>query len=795
MVERQSYVIIGNGIASVTATEILRVEDTAADVTVIADDLFPVFYRPALKDYLAGRVMEDKLWARPNSFYQDASIRFISDRAVSIQADQHTVQLQSGRQVAYHRLLLAHGARASRLNCSGMDLNGVYTLRTIADYQAVQRRLNAAHRIVVSGSGTLALETIETLRHRGFKVTHLLRRRALWSEVLDATASDLVLQQERRDGVDIRLEEEIAEVTGAQGQVTGVVTNKGTRIPCEIVILAIGIEPNIDFVRQSGIACGRGVKVDAGMRTSAPDIYAAGDILETTDPVTGQTRVIGQWYPAIQQARAAALSMLDVLDNSQPFRASAFYNATFLYGLEFASVGLTQVPGNGRGYQEIVADPQPRTYRKVILKDGVMVGVLALGDRKGTLVFKRAIDHGVNLSPVASRLFASGFNLKTWLDSQGVPPPVLGSNREGSVAVRQAAYAEGTRRGTTSLDAPPLTEAWLVPADTQLRARVPEMQLSETRVMTIGRVAGVYLRIEDAMISRRHAEISYVNTQYVLRDLGSVNGTFVNDTRLEPGSVHILQAGDRLRFGKNVTLILQMRQVTPQEKRAHQHTGGSFTAGGSAARGEVAAMPAAPLDDEMLTRLGSPVGNGQLIQQLGRPAFNTDGSLSLPGARHPVPAHVIATLRESPALILVMNGAPEVFPLKRGKRVTLGREKVNDIILTDMMASRKHAEVYPAPDGYYVRDLGSSNGVMVNQARIDNPYHLSDGDCIIVAAMRIYFMQQHAGSAQSPAVDLHAATNIGGEIRCRNCGVQLSSAARFCPACGTTANHASGGTV
>src|SRR5712692_3746086 len=255
MPENTSYLIIGNGIAGVTAAEILRNEDTAADITVIADDPFPVYYRPALKDYLAGRVREDKLWARPNSFYQDHRIRFLSDRAVGIRAGQHTIQMQSGREVAYDRLLLANGARAGRLTCPGSDLAGVTTLRTVADYQAVVSHLGTARRIVVSGSGTLAMETVETLRHRGYQVTHLLRRRTLWSEVLDATASDLVLQQERRDGVDVRLEEEIVEIIGVQGQVSGVVTNHGTHIACEMVLIAIGIDPIIDFIHSSGIAC------------------------------------------------------------------------------------------------------------------------------------------------------------------------------------------------------------------------------------------------------------------------------------------------------------------------------------------------------------------------------------------------------------------------------------------------------------------------------------------------------------------------------------------------------------
>src|SRR5579884_4432450 len=268
-------------------------EDAAAEITVIADDPFPVYYRPALKDYLAGRVREDKLWARPPSFYESHRIRFLSQRVVGIQVGQHAVQLANGQQVSYSSLLLACGARPSQLKCPGLNLAGVTTLRTVADYQTVQSYLGAARNIVVTGSGTLALETIETLRHRGYSIVHLLRRRTLWSEVLDPTASDLVLQQERRDGVEVHLEEEIAEITGKQGRVQGVVTTKGAHIPCDMVIMAIGIEPIVDFIKASGIPCGRGLKVDGAMRTGAPDIYAAGDVLETTDATSGRARLLG----------------------------------------------------------------------------------------------------------------------------------------------------------------------------------------------------------------------------------------------------------------------------------------------------------------------------------------------------------------------------------------------------------------------------------------------------------------------------------------------------------------------
>ena len=776
MTEQLSYLIIGNGIAGVTAAEILRAEDSAADITVIADDPFPVYYRPALKDYLAGRVREDKLWARPNSFYEALRIRFLRDRVVGIQAGQHIVQLRSGQQIGYYRLLLANGARASSLNCPGLNLTGVTTLRTVADYQAVLSRLSVVRRVVVSGSGTLALETIETLRHRGYQVTHLLRKRTLWTEVLDPTASDLVLQQERRDGVDVHLEEEIAEITGERGQVTSVVTTQGSRIPCEMVLIAIGVEPIIDFIKSSGIGCGRGVRVDGAMHTNAPDIYAAGDVLETNDAMTGRTRVIGQWYPAIQQARAAAYSMLDLLDTNNPFRSATFYNATFLYGLDFGSVGLANIPKGGQGYQEIVADPQPRTYRKVLLKNGVPVGMISLGDRKGALAFKRAIDHGVNLTPVASKLFANDFKLNEWLDKEGVPASILGVKREGDAAIKEVAYAGASSiPGVTVLKQQPITEAALVP-NVGAESGIPklvETTLSQTKVMGIGRQEGIYLLIDHGTVSRRHAEISYANGQYILHDLESTNGTFVNNTRLQPGSVHSLKQNDQLRFGTVARFTFQVRTMGEQVK---QTRAGGPTIGDTRLH-------------EMKTGFYDPTGMiNQVLPLAGQPILNADGSLSLPGATRAVPAVSVATLEKSPALIVVTRGNPDVFLLKQGKRTSLGRDKGNDIVLADVASSREHAEVFPGPDGFYISDLGSSNGVIVNSTKIDNPYLLKHGDLIVIGSITIYFINvgtQFIASAIAIAPVIASQKQRDATIVCPNCGVENVPVARFCAGCGT----------
>ncbi len=558
-----SYLIIGNGITGVTAAEVLRSADPTCKLTIIADEPFPVYYRPALKDYLAGRVVEDKLWARPVTFYRQQGVRFVPGRVVGIDRVRQFVYLQDGQQKRYDKLLLANGARPRQLNCPGLQLAGVSTLRNIDDYQRLRQRLSSARRIVVCGSGTLALETAETLSHQGYEVTHLLRQRTIWSEILDTTASDLVLQEERRMGIDVHLEEEIVEITGKDGQVTGISTTRGARIPCEIVIIAIGIEPLTTFARASGIACGRGIMVDAAMRTNVQNIYAAGDVVETRNSRTGTTRVLGQWYPAIHQAHQAAQSMLDQQNVLRS--ASTFYNATFLCGLDFVSIGETITTSH---YQEYRAEPKPRTYRKLLLENGVPVGALFLGNRKDALAFKRAIDHRVNLAPIGNRIFADDFELEGWLDKQHIPPVNIDTGDMAAIALDESTRSP-IRIQTTPLDEPKPapTGARLTPVShPHVKVTLKEEQLSlrqEDGLTSIGRRQEAHIRIEHTSISRQHAEIMCVQGEYKLRDVGSANGTFVNDLRLPLHNVHVLKQNDRVRLGD-----VQFYFREPEKKKA-----------------------------------------------------------------------------------------------------------------------------------------------------------------------------------------------------------------------------------
>lgn len=562
MLEKRPYLIIGNGIAGVTAAETLRAQDAISPIMIVADNPFPVYYRPALKDYLARQVDEEKLWARPSNFYREQRIQFVVGRVARVAPLQHLVQLQDGKQITYRKLLLAQGADARRLSCPGADLSGVMRLRTLTDYQEVVQRLDTSKHVVVYGSGPLALESVEMLCRQGYQVTHLLRHQALWAEMLDHTASDLVMQEEMRSGVAVHMNEEIREIVGQNGHVSAVLTSHGTRLPCDLLLVAIGIEANIDFLQASGIVCGNGIQVGPAMQTTVPDVYAAGDVVETYTHQSRRTRLLGQWYPAVQQARTAAYSMLERRPGGQ--QTSTFYNATFLYGLDFVSISLIGAvqQGNypGQHYQELVAPPQPHSYQKVVLLGGIPIEALFLGARKQALAFKRAIDHRVSLSPVAHVLFHADFQLDAWLDQQQIPPAVFSANNpvssaepepvENAVRTTSLNIRVATRAGSTALLEPRAPAMALVPVPHPgVVVSVSPVSLLAGSTCTIGRLPTSTLSIDHRSISRQHAEIGWVDGRYILCDLGSSNGTFVNNVLLKQASQHVLQEQDLVRFG------------------------------------------------------------------------------------------------------------------------------------------------------------------------------------------------------------------------------------------------------
>jgi len=262
--------------------------------------------------------------------------------------------------------------------------------------------------------------------------------------------------------------------------------------------------------------------------------------------------------------------------------------------------------------------------------------------------------------------------------------------------------------------------------DSSLHLQLPETPLSQTTPLTIGRQAGAHLLIDEGSVSRRHAVISYINKQYMVQDLGSTNGTFVNNERVELVRPCILQPNDTLRVGNTVTFRFLLRSSSP----------GSTSRTGN--------RSSALQPDETTARL-------KRVAQ-DQPVLNADGTLSSPGIEKPVPASVVATFKEVPALIILPTSSggatstpPWVYLLKPNRLIAIGRERGNSIELGDPVVSRRHAELFLASNGCYIRDMGSSNGVIINQIRIERPHRLSHGDRIKLGETVIFFIDLQAG--------------------------------------------------
>ncbi|HEY5376352.1 MAG TPA: FAD-dependent oxidoreductase [Polyangiaceae bacterium] len=326
----ESIVIVGAGAAGNSAAEKLRREGYAGKITLIgAEDSLPVDRPNLSKDYLAGTAPEEWIPLRTAEFYQEQNIELLlKTRALSIEPSSKTVQLSNGSKLRYGALLLATGASAVRPTLPGSDLSHVCTLRTLTDSQRIIAKSVGAKRAVLIGAGFIGLEVAAALRARGLEVTVVAPETLPLGRVLGEALGRGVQSLHEAHGVHFRL----GARTSAIGAQT-VTLEDGGELEADLVVIGIGVRPSIELAEAAGLALDRGVLVDEYLRTSAPDVFAAGDIARFPDARTGDKIRVEHWVVATRQGETAALNMLG---QNQPFGAvpffwSAHYDCTISY--------------------------------------------------------------------------------------------------------------------------------------------------------------------------------------------------------------------------------------------------------------------------------------------------------------------------------------------------------------------------------------------------------------------------------------------------------------------------------
>lgn len=419
--DRADLVVVGNGIAGCVAAMETRQYAPDARIVVITEQNHPTINTPALKQFGAGKLELDQLLAYTAGTQKQLGIGMIHQRVAALEPSRHQVRLADGRAIQYHTLLLATGATATPLpvDMPGRDFDGVMTLHTLSDYLDLRRRLPTVSSAVVIGGGYHAAETAMLLRHHRIKVTWLIRGRGLLPRQLDSGASDLILRQVRRQGIDIRLETEVAGVVGRMGVAMGVITHNSAFIPCELVVAAIGTQPDITLAEHTPIEArpGHGMRVNARLQTSARDIYAAGATAAVLDPQTGQYDARGQWYFAVQQGRlaAAAITGLPGTEEAAMSALGNFWHATQFDKLNILVAGAPMLSEREHRENEVLTNGSGGFYRRIIVRHGHLVGYLAVGTNLPPgLSIKRLIDERINIEEIKQKLLTDDFDLRSF---------------------------------------------------------------------------------------------------------------------------------------------------------------------------------------------------------------------------------------------------------------------------------------------------------------------------------------------------------------------------------------------
>lgn len=382
-----NYVIIGNGVAGVTAAESIRQLDQTGSISMISREDLPFYYRIRLPEYLSGDVNEERLLAKKMSWYEERRITLSTGRSVTgINVQAKTFSTSTSDVLPYDRLLLASGSHSFVPPIPGAHLPGVFTLRTIADARAIRERAPVTKRVVLIGGGLLGLETGQALRKLGMEVTVVeFFPRLLPRQLDNEGAARLKGIMEAQLGFSFRLGVSTKEIIG-QEMASGVALEGGEILPCEMVIISAGVRPSLDLAMALGITCDKGIVVNEEMRTSLTDVFAAGDVAQF-----GPQPPPGIWPAAMEQGRVAGTIMAGGVAS---YTGTTMTNRLKVVGIDLAAIG--EIDADNRYQSRITATDT--TYRKIVLdQDNRVIGCILLGDTSDYGNLSRAINDRTRL--------------------------------------------------------------------------------------------------------------------------------------------------------------------------------------------------------------------------------------------------------------------------------------------------------------------------------------------------------------------------------------------------------------
>jgi NAD(P)H-nitrite reductase large subunit len=405
------HVIIGNGVAGVHAAETIRRFDPHGAITMISDEALPPYCRPMISMVLEGSVAPEKLPIRAAGFYEELGIApVLGSRVTAIDVDNRTVSV-NGKSYPYDKLLIASGADPRRIKAGGLELKNIFFMRTEAHVRRMLTALPDVKKALVLGGGLVGFKASYGLLRRGIPVTMLIRSGHPLSMQVDAEAGRMIAEELKAHGLDVRVGVE-AEAFEGNGAVAAARLSDGTRLPCDMAVIGKGVFPARGFVPKEKIKVDAGILVDEHMQTSAPGVFAAGDVAESID-IARQVRWVNAiWPEAVAQGRIAGMNMAG---HPAAYPGSLSRNVIRIFGMDVMTAGLV-APAESGGFEILaVKDARTRTYRKLVFKEDRLVGMVLVNAIEQGGVLTALIQSATPIRAPREALLRPGFNFKQLL--------------------------------------------------------------------------------------------------------------------------------------------------------------------------------------------------------------------------------------------------------------------------------------------------------------------------------------------------------------------------------------------
>jgi NAD(P)H-nitrite reductase large subunit len=406
------YVIVGASAAGIGAVEAIRDVDPVGTITVISEEHCPQYSRPMISDFVSGKATLEKMKCREDHFWENSAVQALTGRtAVRLNLADKYVELDGGDRVTFEKLLLATGGKPFIPKMEGAEKEGVFTFTTLSDAERLAAKIDSAKKAVVIGAGLIGVSVAEALTKRGLEVTMVEFKDTILSLLLDSAASEIVENAIRKTGVKIVTGQTVQRILGKPENdhvVGGAVLTNGDHVQCDLVIIAIGVIPRTELAAGTDLKTNRGIIVDKFMRTNVPNVYASGDAAEAYDFILNENRSLPLWPLAQLEGKVAGYNMAG---KKEAYQGGTSMSALKYFGVPIISVGITNPKDDG-GYEiSIKHDSEKSVYKKLVLKDNVIVGMTFVNDIERAGILFHLMKNRVNVRRFKQVLLSDDFSL------------------------------------------------------------------------------------------------------------------------------------------------------------------------------------------------------------------------------------------------------------------------------------------------------------------------------------------------------------------------------------------------